>query len=619
MALKINKLISAFCALGLCAGSLVAQTDGIEKLSVPNYLLQGEIGSLDLVIDNNRSFSLLAPPAFNYDSGTGGIDFNILGPLFCFSSVDAPINPALFLTLVDGNGDTVVDMLGLEDFLQYRLAFDEIAVTIPESGACFYESKDGFGVDGVERPTVQGDGDRIFADEFIAESQLTVEFIDVPEFVRPGESINYTIEISNSGNRPASAVGFQELYPRNVALYPGGQLQGGFYSCQGFGGASCADAAPNLGDPSIRGKDIVIPAGGMIRFDVTRQVFSASPVGGSIELYAGAIDRSTSDLSSWDSATSTMIVIGEGQSIAAEFENDGLPVANGIDEAVMRVTALDDNKNPTPDVFVQVSDANGLDFTATSGVTGPDGSVEFRARTVGAEAAGAYLPAFFAPDIGANGVGADVSVDFVAGDPAQFSAFTLTDEVIADGVDTGIIEVSVFDAFSNPVENATVTVQNDDGLDFISLSSATDAQGVASFAATTTTSGSYTPVFAQAIIGSTTSSSMTFDPGVPSDLEFVTQPSDVSAGIAINPPVVLHVVDEFGNLVDTDSGSSVTTQLRLNGDGVTFFQDVTASNGVVTLSNLVINDPGSAYDLRIFSDYPTVTSDSFEVFPIPQD
>jgi len=617
--LKPNKLILALCALSLSAGSLVAQTNDTDALSVPSYLLQGEISALNLSINDEKSFSILSPPDFNYDSGTGGIDFNILGPLFCFASIDAPINPALLLTLVDANGDTVVDMLGLEDFLQYRLALNEIAVSIPQTGACFYETEAGFGVDGLSRPPVSADGDIIFADRFIASSQLAVEFIDVPAFVRPNESINYQIEISNSGTLPASAVGFQELYPRNVTLYPDGQLQGGFYNCQAFGGASCADAAPILGDPSIRGKDIVIPAGGMIRFDVTRQVFSASVIGGEIDLYAGAIDRSALDLDSWDSATATMTVIGEGQTIAATFENKSPPVADGVDQALIRVTALDEFKNPTPDVSVQVSDPDGLNFISSSGVTGADGSFVFLARTIGAEAAGGYLPTFLAPDIGASGVSTEVSVEFVAGTPTSFSAFTVTDNRTADGQDAGVIEVSVFDAFSNPVENAEVTVQDDDGLDFAATSVATDEFGVAAFQMTTTTSGSYTPVFAQTSIGDTTSSSITFEAGSPSNLAFLVQPSDVTAGQAISPAVVLEVVDQFGNRVVTDNSSTVTTQLRQNGVGQAFFQDVTAIEGIVTLSDLIIQNPGTGYDLRVFSDYPTVTSGTFEVFPIPQD
>ncbi len=622
MAFRLNKILSAFCALGLSAGVAVAQSPDTDSLSVPSYLLQGDISGLQLKLDERKSFNILAPPSFLYETGTGGIDFNVLGPLFCFSSTDAPGNSALLLTLLDGNGDLIVDGLGLESSLEYRLSLNEIRVDVPSSGACFYEFGSMFGVDGMAPAQGLGDNDAIFSDQFQATSDLQVEFIDVPAFVRPGETVTYAIEITNNGNLPASAVGFQELYPRNVTLYPEGQLQAGFYDCMGTGGADCADATPGLNDPSIRGRDISIPAGESIRFDIFRRVFTDSIIGGEIKLYAGAIDRGSADLAEWDAKTATMTVIGEGQSIVATIDNQTPPIADGIDEAEIRVTALDEFKNPTPDVAVQVSNADGLSFVSGSGVTGADGSIVFLARTVGAEAARSYTPEFLAPDIGANGSTAQVTVDFVAGEPDQFSAFTVTSDNTADGQDLGVIEVSVFDAFSNPVEGAEVTVQDNNGLNFINENVPTDEFGVATFQMTTTATGSYTPVFAQASIDDTTSSSITFEAGTAEALEFVTQPSDVSVGQAIDPPVVLRIVDEFGNVVDSDSSLSVTTQLRqnINGDdsAVGFFDDVTAVNGFVTLDNLVINDAGTGYYLRVFSDLPTVTSGSFEVTPIPQ-
>jgi uncharacterized repeat protein (TIGR01451 family) len=616
--LKPNKLILTLCALGLSSAVAMAQNENTDDFSVTSYFLQGAVSTLELSIDDRKSFSILSPPDFNYDSGSGIIDFNILGPLTCFGAVDGPTNPALFLTLEDANEDFVVFDLGLENFLQYRLASNEIAISVPQSAACFYQTEAGFGVDGIAPTEDQIDNDNIFADQFLASSRLNLEYVNLPAFVRPGELINYSIEISNAGNLSATAVGFQELYPGNPAFYDA-NFDVGFYSCQAFGGANCADVSVGSSGPSIRGQNISIPPDGLIRLNVTRRVNAASPIGQTLDLYAGTVDRTSSGLGNWDSETATMTVIGEGQTIAATFENKSPPVADGVDQALIRVTALDEFKNPTPDVSVQVSDPDGLNFISSSGVTGADGSFVFLARTIGAEAAGGYLPTFLAPDIGASGVSTEVSVEFVAGTPTSFSAFTVTDNRTADGQDAGVIEVSVFDAFSNPVENAEVTVQDDDGLDFAAISVSTDEFGVAAFQMTTTTSGSYTPVFAQSSIGNSTSSDITFEAGSPSSLAFLVQPSDVTAGQAISPAVVLEVIDQFGNRVVTDNSSTVTTQLRQNGVGQAFFQDVTAVEGIVTLSDLIIQNSGTGYDLRVFSDYPTVTSGTFEVFPIPQD
>ena len=228
VAFRLNKIFSVACALGLSAGIAVAQTPGEDSLSVPSYLLQGDVSPLQLRLDERKSLDILAPPVLNYDSATGSIDFNVVGPLFCFASTEAPVNPALLLTLLDGNGDLIVDALGLESFLQYRLASNEIAVDVPRSGACFYEFGGVFGVDGTTASSDLDEEDSLFADQFQALSDLSVNFINVPAFVRPGETVTYSIEITNNGNLDATAVGFQELYPRNVTLYPDGQLQAGF-------------------------------------------------------------------------------------------------------------------------------------------------------------------------------------------------------------------------------------------------------------------------------------------------------------------------------------------------------------------------------------------------------
>ncbi|MEN1728293.1 MAG: Ig-like domain-containing protein, partial [Pseudomonadota bacterium] len=545
MAVTFNKRILLSIALCMGIGSVAAQSQIAADLSVPEYLLGGPSSNLQLDIDDSKSLDIISPTGVNYDSGTGDIIFDVLGPLFCFELRDNLTDRALLLSLLDANGDAIVEGFRPADSLDYNLSESQIELTVPSDGACFYETVAGFGLAGNAPGGVGrgGQSDEIFSDRFFATAELEVEFLNVPQFVRPNEFINYQIEIRNVGSAAAPAVGFQELYPRNPTFYPDGQLNGGFYQCQGFGGASCGDAQPGIDDISIRGQTISIPAGGSITFDVFRLVFSGSPVGGFIDLYAGAVLRTTLGAAPWDSAVARMTVIGEGQTIAAVVENAVPPIADGVDLAQIRVTALDANKNPTPDVTVNLSNADGLSFTTATGVTGLDGTVLFEASTFGSEQAGTFLPQFTAPDIGTGGASTDVSVEFVAGAPNDFSAFTLVDNAVADGVSAGVIEVSVLDAFDNPVSNATVTVQDADGIDFAATSVETDANGVATFSATSTDSGTYSPVFAQASIAANATSDVTFVPGNPSQLAFIAQPSDTVVGNAIAPGVLIEVQD----------------------------------------------------------------------------
>ncbi len=617
MAVKINNRILLTLALCLGFGSAVAQSSTTADLSVPEQLLGVPTSSLDLLIDESKTLDIISPGGVNYDSGTGDLIFDVLGPLFCFELMDNLTDRAVLLSLTDANGDPILEGFRLDNALQYRLATNQIALSVPSDGACFYEGTEGFGLSGNAPPTPLIDGDQIFSDRFLGDSDLQVEFIDVPQFVRPGETVSYAIEVRNLGNVTAGSVGFQELYPRNPTFYPDGQLIAGFYQCQTSGGADCADAIPGTFEPSIRGQNLSIPPGGEVRFNVSRAVFGSSIVGGTIDLYAGAIERNAFSAGNWDSSTATMIVIGEGQTIAASFENTVFPVANGSDQAQIRVTALDNNKNPTPDVLVQLSNSDGLSFTQSSGVTGADGSVLFFASTLGLAQAGAFLPEFTAPDIGSGGASTNVSVEFVAGSPTQISATTVVDNAVANDAAVNVIDVEILDAWNNPVPDAEVTVAIADTLNFASTTVSTGPTGIAQFSASSPNTGSFFPEFAQADIAGNASTTVTFTAGAPAKLLFAVQPSNVNESEVMTPPVVIHVLDAFDNLVVTDNTSSVTLQLRQNGSGQSFYPDETANGGIVTFSALTVDTAGTGYELRAFSNYPTITSQPFEVFPAP--
>lgn len=400
-------------ALALCLGTAgFANANPRDSLDVPFELLSGPTTSLNLLIDEGRSFDIISPEGLNYDSATGTVVFDIQGPLTCFEFDDDYSTPGVRLSVNDANGDTILDAFRLNNPLQYRLSTNEIAMSTPDSSACFFKGNDGFGLEGVPPVPPLDDGDQIFGDRLEGRSDLLIEFIDVPEFAHVNDFVSYSIRVSNLGTRDISKVGFQEIYPRNPAFFPEGQLQSGLYQCIGSNGGQCADAAPGLKDASIRGQNISLPAGGSVQFNITRAIFAESQVGGTIELLAAAI--------------------------AADM--------------------------------------------------------------------GEVPPAFDA-------------------------------------------------------KSAYITVL-----------------------------------------------------GQSHQVEFFTQPSDVVVGEAIDPPVVIRVVDEFGNPVITDNSSVITLQLRLGGQGQAIFPDKTVINGIATFDDLIIADPGQNYTLRVFSDYSVITSDEFNAF-----
>ncbi len=78
---------------------------------------------------------------------------------------------------------------------------------------------------------------------------------------------------------------------------------------------------------------------------------------------------------------------------------------------------------------------------------------------------------------------------------------------------------------------------------------------------------------------------------------FSQQPSNVVAGVAMNPAVVVYVEDAFGNLV-TDNGTIVTLTLSsATFEGGTNTTAVTASNGIATFANLKIRTPPAVIPL----------------------
>jgi len=92
--------------------------------------------------------------------------------------------------------------------------------------------------------------------------------------------------------------------------------------------------------------------------------------------------------------------------------------------------------------------------------------------------------------------------------------------------------------------------------------------------------------------------STTVTPGPGAALAFTTQPSDTVAGAAIAPPVVVTLVDRFGNPVGAGT-NTVTIALGNNPGGSALVGTTTVSMvaGVATFNDLVLNRTGAGYTL----------------------
>jgi hypothetical protein len=100
----------------------------------------------------------------------------------------------------------------------------------------------------------------------------------------------------------------------------------------------------------------------------------------------------------------------------------------------------------------------------------------------------------------------------------------------------------------------------------------------------------------------------------PSQLAFVQQPSNSTAGTAINPAVTVAVEDKFGNVVSADN-SMVTITIHTGSGGFDSSSTLQAAaiNGVATFSNLVL-DKAASYTLSATDGLlPSTNSASFTV------
>lgn len=132
----------------------------------------------------------------------------------------------------------------------------------------------------------------------------------------------------------------------------------------------------------------------------------------------------------------------------------------------------------------------------------------------------------------------------------------------------------------------------------------------------------YTLVASTASLTSATSQPFNITHGSASQLAFTTQPSNGTAGIPINPAVVLTVQDQFGNTV-LNSSASVRVAVATAAPGdftVTGTNQVQAANGVATFSNLRFRTAGT---YTLFAEIPATSifssgnSASFTVAPAP--
>jgi hypothetical protein len=256
-----------------------------------------------------------------------------------------------------------------------------------------------------------------------------------------------------------------------------------------------------------------------------------------------------------------------------------------------------------PGGTVDVDDGAG----ANCQITLPDDSCELTSTSVGVKT----ITANYGGDV--NNAGSMDNVVYAIVESDSTTTITAIDPAGSQTVgESYTVTVSVTG------ENPTGTVDVDDGTG--GSCQITLSGGAGSCAVTSTTVGAKTIAAVYGgdanNDGSQTTSGYTIVADQPHQLVFSVQPEDAISLLTMDP-VVVHVQDEHGNLVDWDDASEVSLSL-IGGDTEAVLAGgdaITVSGGVASFSALSIDLVGSDYQLEAEATGLTgATSFEFEVF-----
>jgi hypothetical protein len=287
------------------------------------------------------------------------------------------------------------------------------------------------------------------------------------------------------------------------------------------------------------------------------------------------------------------------------------------------VEARDAQGTPVPTFTGDVSVAlgnnpGGATLTGTTTVAAVGGQASFDDLSLDKVGAG-YTLAFTA-----TGLATATSAPFaISGGSPDHLVFTVPPVNTPSGTAiTPAVVIGAQDALGNPASltgDVTISINTGPaGAALTGTTTVTAAAGVATFGnLMLDKTGTYT-LRAQATgLGAVNSAPFDVTTGLSRQAVFTTGPSDVVAGAAIAPAVVVEVQDLQGN-TDVTFNGNVGIVIRINAGGGTLSgtDTVTAASGVATFSDLSIDKSGVGYTLEAgASGVAAGVSNSFTVNP----
>jgi Big-like domain-containing protein/calcineurin-like phosphoesterase family protein len=257
-------------------------------------------------------------------------------------------------------------------------------------------------------------------------------------------------------------------------------------------------------------------------------------------------------------------------------------------------------------------------LSGTKTVAAVSGIATFNDLSIDSAGTGYTLSATSAGLTGATSNAFDITVG-----PATKLGFRVQPANTAGGTAIApAVQVEIRDAGGNRVTGATNSISvaigtNPNSGTLSGTTSVVAVAGVATFSTLKIDSAGTGYRLTAAASGLIDATSATFNitVGSASQIGFLVQPSNATAGAAISPAVKLEIRDAGGNRVTTAT-NSVTAVIGTNpgGGALGGTTVVSAVAGVATFSTLSLNKSGQGYTLQMTSGaFPPVTSDGFDV------
>ncbi len=302
-------------------------------------------------------------------------------------------------------------------------------------------------------------------------------------------------------------------------------------------------------------------------------------------------------------------------------------------------TSVTAGSSISPALTVSVEDSQGnLVATATNSITMAIGTNPSSGTLGGTLAVAAVNGVATFPSLSVNnaGTGYTLSASAATLTGTTSSAFSVTagaaaklaftvqpSNVLPGNSITPAVSVSVEDALGNVVTTAgnSITMAigaNPSSGTLAGTLTVAAVNGVATFPNLSINNAGVGYALTASATGFATVTSNAFSNaalGVPAELAFTIQPSNVTAGSAISPSVKVTVEDGAGNPVNTAT-NSITIAIGTNPSSGTLggTMTVAAVNGVATFSTLNINNAGSGYTLTAgATGLTSATSSTFNV------